>query len=370
MTPDSSVLRSSRFEHASRKGSDGTMSFGDHLEELRKRILLACVIPLPLFILFFPFSNSILGLLMTPCLQVLEAHGATPAMLALSPTEVLMSKLKVSLLCAIVLSIPWIFYHVWKFVAPGLYEHERRFAHFLVPLSTVLTGAGVFLLYYVMLPLILHVLVAIGMDFEITVDHASRPTEVQAVVDSVQDIPVLTHQPALLEDGMIWILAPKMTLHIAARGEDGMVTVHPVLPQYEGHVEQSYRLSWLISFVIMLLFGISVAFQLPLVVLLMGWMGLVRVSWLRTNRRYALFVCGFLAAVTTPADAASMIMMLIPLYILYELGILLLVFAPAERVAAGRVFRRNATGSGVDAPEQAPGTISRESEDDEHEENS
>jgi sec-independent protein translocase protein TatC len=76
------------------------------------------------------------------------------------------------------------------------------------------------------------------------------------------------------------------------------------------------------------------------VILLLGWMGLVTAAGLRAKRKYAVFVCAAVAAMITPADALSMLLMLVPLVALFELSILLLVFAPASAVAEGTVLRR------------------------------
>jgi sec-independent protein translocase protein TatC len=96
--------------------------------------------------------------------------------------------------------------------------------------------------------------------------------------------------------------------------------------------------------------GIVIAFQMPLVILLMGWMGLASADWLRAKRKYALVICAVVSAMITPADAVSMVMMLVPLYALYELGILLMVLAPASAVAQGRLtrFGRGRAGGGAD----------------------
>jgi sec-independent protein translocase protein TatC len=83
----------------------------------------------------------------------------------------------------------------------------------------------------------------------------------------------------------------------------------------------------------MLMFAIAIAFQLPMVMLLLGWLGVLNPDWLRKNRRYALLVLALLSAIITPQDIVSMLMMLIPLYMLYELGIQLIVWVPMTRVA-------------------------------------
>jgi Sec-independent protein secretion pathway component TatC len=106
-----------------------------------------------------------------------------------------------------------------------------------------------------------------------------------------------------------------------------------------GGISQVYRLSEYISFTLLLLAGTVVAFQMPIVVLLLGWVGLVNPAFLREKRKWALFIMAIVAAVVTPPDVTSMLLLLIPLWLLYEFGILLLVFVPAQRVSQGRVFQ-------------------------------
>ena len=74
-------------------------------------------------------------------------------------------------------------------------------------------------------------------------------------------------------------------------------------------------------------------------ILLLGWMGLAERKVLERNRRYALVACALLGAVLTPADVVSMLLLFVPLYLLYELGIILLRIAPANRVAEGSVVK-------------------------------
>ena len=83
------------------------------------------------------------------------------------------------------------------------------------------------------------------------------------------------------------------------------------------------------------MFAIGIAFQLPMVLLLLGWLNIVTPNWLRKNRKYALLILGIISAMITPQDAVSMLMMLIPLYLLYELGIALIVWVPVSRVSGG-----------------------------------
>jgi len=112
-----------------------------------------------------------------------------------------------------------------------------------------------------------------------------------------------------------------------------------------GGVSQVYRLSEYISFTLLLLAGSVVAFQMPVAILLLGWVGLVNPRMLREKRRWAVFVMAIIAAIVTPPDITSMLLLLVPLWLLYELGIVLLLLVPAKRVAEGRVFSVRGFGS-------------------------
>lgn len=319
------------------------MSFGDHLEELRHRLILALIVPLPLMIVLFPFSDDIRVFLSIPVFDALSSLGQPAQLQAMSPAETLGTDLKLSVIFAIVLSCPWILWQFWKFIEPGLYKQERRFVHLLLPGSALLTIAGLALLYYVMLPLMLRVLIAFGIPGV----HTTYPVMDQAMVESEEasegvHIPVLAEQPEELIPGAIWISPANDTLQIAVPiVEDGVERVRILMVPLgaEGMVLQQYRLREYINFTLMLMLGIAIAFQMPLVILLLGWVGIVNPDKLKRNRKYALLVCAIVSAAITPADVVSMLLMLVPLYGLYEFGILLLHFTPADRVASGRIFK-------------------------------
>ncbi len=99
------------------------MSFGDHLEDLRRRVLWGLAIPLPLAIVTFIFSDPLVKWLYLPLDGVLEGAGLPRGMQVLGPAETLVIKIKLSLIFAVVLSTPWILWQAWLFVRPGLY-HE------------------------------------------------------------------------------------------------------------------------------------------------------------------------------------------------------------------------------------------------------
>ena len=347
--------------HAS-SSDPASMSLGDHLDELRRRVFYAIAAPLPISIVAFFFSAQLIDLLLRPLYRALESNDLPVQVQVLSPPEFLLTQLKLSIIVAIIISGPWILWQAWLFIGPGLYRHERRFVYFLIPGSAVLTTAGVLLFYFVMLPLVLQVLIMFGSSLREPVDTVRIDAGPAAIVEEMVEasdkghaqIRIVTETPVQAEAGDVWLKMPENVLHLAVPSATGGEDALDILRLPMGaasRVAQQFRLSETIGFILMFLLAISIAFQLPLVILLLGWLGLVTVPWLRANRRYALFLFAIVSMFTTPADLVSMILMLIPLYGLYELGILLLVFAPASRVAAGRVlFRRGASG------EPGPGT--------------
>ena len=309
-----------------------TMSIGDHIEDLRKRIIWSVVPPLPLAVLFFLLADPIVRWFLVPLYNVLDKHGLPAHVQVLSPPEFLMVEMKIAIGAAILLAGPWILYQLWRFVSPGLHEHERRFVYFLIPGSAILCVTGLSLMYYIMLPLIL--------DFMVTLaGGVSMPTELITLGDSISPltIPLLEELPEIAAVGDVWVKMPEGVLEVAVLSSDVAMLETLQLPMNRGSlISQQFQLSSYLGFVLLLMFAIGIAFQLPMVMLLLGWLGIVTPAWLRKNRKYALLILGIISAMITPQDAVSMLMMLVPLYLLYELGIALIVWVPAARVAGKR----------------------------------
>jgi len=187
-------------------------------------------------------------------------------------------------------------------------------------------------MYYIMLPLIL--------DFMVTLaGGVSMPTELITLGDSISPltIPLLEELPEIAAVGDVWVKMPEGVLEVAVPSSDVAMLETLQLPMNRGSlISQQFQLSSYLGFVLLLMFAIGIAFQLPMVMLLLGWLGIVTPAWLRKNRKYALLILGIISAMITPQDAVSMLMMLMPLYLLYELGIALIIWVPAARVAGKR----------------------------------
>lgn len=317
--------------------SEGLMSFGEHLEELRKRLLLSLAFPVPVAIVAFFFSDTLLDWLLLPVKDALHRNGLPVQLQVLYPAEAIVMQLKVSIILALVLACPWILYQLWLFVRPGLYHQERRFVYFLLPGSAVLTLLGIALMYFIMLPLMLTVLISVGQSLG---RHQIDPRIETVLADGA---PLNLFQDEIPDDapaGTLWMQWPGMELYgvvTDAQGNRQQLWVPRSL------LAQQFQIKPTINFVLLLFLAIVLAFQMPLVMLLLGWVGLVEPWWLRKQRKYAVLILAVISAIITPADAVSMLMMLVPLYGLYELGILLMVIAPVSRVAEGSVFDRRGT---------------------------
>lgn len=305
------------------------MSFGDHLEELRRRVIFGLAAPIPIACLMFIFGDALMEWLLLPLQNVQEAHGFPRQLQVLSPPEFLILKIKVSIIAAVVISLPWLLWQLWLFIGPGLYPRERRFVYFLLPGSAILITAGISLMYYFMLPLMLEVLMTIGGSLPVTPMTIATGDE----ATGLGSLPLLEAMPTAAAAGDAWILLPQGLLQVAVPEGDGLLRILQLPMEGSSAIWQVFRLTSYVNFVLILLLGIAVAFQMPLAILLLGWMNIVDVPMLKAKRRWALLVCGILAAVTTPADVISMVLMLVPLYLLYEFGIILLQFVPASRLA-------------------------------------
>jgi sec-independent protein translocase protein TatC len=187
-------------------------------------------------------------------------------------------------------------------------------------------------MYFVMLPVIL--------DFMVTLAGRVEMNTTSIVAgESISDVtyPVLYTNPEVATLGDAWVKMPEgvLTIAIESTTADSLSTI--TMPMSHGSlISQQFQLSSYLGFVILLMFAIAVAFQLPMVMLLLGWIGVVTPDWLRNNRRYAILILALISALITPQDVISMLMMLVPLYLLFELGIQLIVWVPMSKVAGDK----------------------------------
>jgi len=237
------------------------MTLGEHLEELRRRILYALLGLGMAMAVSLLFTDHLLAFLRQPfdaaVAEIRQAYpGAPPPVLTTDrPTGGFTMYLRVALFSGLVLSSPWICYQMWLFIAAGLLWKEKRYVTLSVPFSAALFLAGVAFCWW-----------------------------------------------AVAYPAMAFLL------HFNAA---------------KAHVVSFIQLDQHILFLLRLMLAFGIAFQTPLAIALLAKVGLVSMDKLRRYRRHVIVGILLLAAVLTPPDIFTQIMLAVPMYLLYELGVVL-----------------------------------------------
>jgi len=313
---------------------EARMHFGDHLEDLRYRVILALAGVAVVCAGTLVFGRRIVAWLCQPLLEAQLAAHVTAQAYTLSPVSGFAVYLKVSMIAAVILAMPWVLYQFWWFFAAGLYPKERKAVLLLAPFSAVMTLMGTLFMYYVMLPVCLWFLISFSTSFPII--HESQPPLIfsalnQAVSENTpppQDlansmsptlIPVLKRSPAQPTEGQVWIDRSLRQIRIYL---DGQTQVVPF--QSPSLISPLIEIGQYINFVLVLAVGIVVSFQLPVAMLIVGWWGLVDPVLVARYRKYCVFVCFASGMVLTPSDVLSMLLLAFPLWGLFEFGLVLM----------------------------------------------
>lgn len=309
--------------------TDALMPFGEHLDELRKRLIYALAGVLPIFVVALVFGQTIMDWMIQPLLQSQLASGMAQKMQAVKTMETFNTYLKVSFISTMVVGAPWILYQFWLFVSPGLYLKERRFVHILTPLSFVLTISGVAFMFKVMLPIMLAFFVTFGTGI---VKHDGGTAPLPPGV-ALQSETLLWQDPTDPPVGSSWINLTLRTRRFALPGKDGGIEIYEQPLTKNSVIDPMFTIGDYTSLILGMTLAFALAFQMPVAVLLLGWVGIVEPRVLGKYRRHAVFACGMAGAIVTPTgDPLSMFLLAGPLYALYELGVVMLRLLPASRI--------------------------------------
>ncbi len=135
------------------------MTFVQHLVELRDKLLHSVIAILLIFIGIFPFANEVYGFIAAPIINVLPAGTNIIAIGVISP---FLTPLKMTLIFAVYLAMPYLLFQIWSFIAPALYKHEKQMIVPLIVSSTILFYAGILFSFYVVFPVIFGFLSSVG----------------------------------------------------------------------------------------------------------------------------------------------------------------------------------------------------------------
>ncbi|MDH3583159.1 MAG: twin-arginine translocase subunit TatC [Phycisphaerae bacterium] len=317
------------------------MSLGEHLEELRYRLILALIGPVAVGIGLLVFGEEILGLIMAPLQEALLAEGLDPQVYAPSPLTAIAVYFKVAIVGGLTVSVPWILWQAWSFIAPGLYANERRFVTLMMPASIVLGVIGVLFMYFVMLPFTLWFLVFFATDFDLPEVKPNPLLPSPHVPESVSNTPKLFQIPMTRQDpaepqvGQMWIKVPEFELRLYAGGDLQTPVLWTTKLKQRSMIQPLFHIDQYVNLVVFFALGFVIAFQLPLVMLLLARVGILSYRQMRHHWRAALMGSAVAGAILTPQDPISMLALAIPLYVLYEFGLILVRLFAAEAPPVG-----------------------------------
>lgn len=317
-----------------RRNKDAVMGLGEHLEELRKRVLLAVIVIAPLFAVCLVIGDRLLRIAVEPAVRALHKAGETANFQLNNPIEAFGAYVKVAAIITIAIAGPWILFQGWKFIAPGLYAKERRFVYVLAPFSSFMALAGLAFAYFVVIPIML------GFLLEFNATTLDTPIKAAPLPDGVvlkPTIPVLEFDPIDPPVGSEWINTTLLERRVCIGLKDGKPDIVTSPLSHSNTIAQQFRLKETIDLIIMTCLTTVGGFQTPVVVLLLGWAGIVSPKVLSKYRKHALLVCAVLGAVLTPSpDPFSMCVVFVPMYLLYELGLILVILLPAHKIAGAK----------------------------------
>lgn len=291
------------------------MSIGDHLEELRWRLIMGLLGFVVAFAVCLFFGTKVVTLFVRPLYITLKAYDINPQVYASEVGSAFMVYMRISLISAGALAGPWLLYQFWLFVAAGLYKHERQWITKYLPLSITLLISGMAFVYFAVLPMTLSFF--IGFNSWFPMPESQSPTV--TVPASALVVPIIKGDPANPAEGSLWYNSEekKIKFHLAKQ-----TSVVQFLPQTL--VAPHITLDDYVNLVMMMLLVFGLAFQLPLVVLALARIGIFEIQALRDARKMVYFVLLIVACVITPGDViTATIALLVPLILLYELGIFL-----------------------------------------------
>ena len=249
---------------------DVQMSFFDHLDELRRRLIRAALGLVPGVAIAWVFKEQLLDLLVHPLVLAWHKLGlGAPELHFANPVDPFMAYMKIALVVGILAASPWMFWQFWGFISPGLYSREKRLAFPFVTVSTLFFAGGAVFGYLVVFPL----------GFETFLGFAG------------------------------------------------------MLPSRELKVTPTIMINEYLDFSTQLLLAFGVVFEVPVIITFLSLAGIVDWKQLLRWSRWWLVSASVLSALLTPPDVGSMMMMFVPLVILYYISVVIAFLVGKKRPA-------------------------------------
>lgn len=236
-------------------------SLVSHLVELRDRLIKVVLGVVVVVLALFPFANQLYSFMAEPLLKHLPAQSTMVAIDVASP---FLTPFKLVMLAAVVVTIPWILYQVWAFVAPGLYKHERKWVLPLLASSSILFYIGMVFAYYVVFPLVF------GFFTSTTPEGVSVMTDISRYLD----------------------------------------------------------------FVTKMFIAFGAAFEVPVLTFVLIVTGVTTAEALASARSYVIVGAFVVGMLLTPPDVISQVLLAVPVWLLFELGLVMSKFVKPKTMAA------------------------------------
>ena len=324
------------------------MSFGDHIEELRRRLIFALLgVVLALGVTLY-YGRTIIAFLMVPLQEVQRLADLPIQTYTRSNISAFSIYLKVSIISALIVSGPWVIFQMWKFIEAGLYEVERKTASILMVLSMAMTGLGLVFMYYELLPATLAFFIfwtttypapsSQGSDYfrwvtkkfmwandkTMGIGPAAAGTQVSTGPASTEPVilPQLENDPVSPIEGQVWCNTRMNEVRFFHNGRVGVFTttggsmIVPLIDpnEYVGEL-------------IVMALVIVIVFHVPVVMGVLGLTGLVKPETLSKRRRIIIFGCFVAAIFLTPSqDVFSNVALPVLTWGLFELGLVVMRF--------------------------------------------
>ena len=233
---------------ADQKNSMEKLPLVQHLIELRRSLLRSVIAIVVFFVILFPFADEVYNFIAAPIVQAIPGSN----LIAIGVISPFLTPLKMSLILAIYIAMPYLLYQLWMFIAPALYRHEKRLILPLVVSSTLLFYAGIVFSFYIVFPVIFGFLAGVGPD---------------------------------------------------------SVNFAPDIQYY-------------LDFILKVSFAFGVAFEVPVVTILLIIFGVTTPQKLKKNRSYIIVGSFVIGMILTPPDVISQFLIAIPIWLLFETGLI------------------------------------------------